>query len=226
MDPNKDIIKFLLDLIFPSKPYCFLCNRKLDRASIYICQTCIDNIMPLSGPFCKKCGKPLSIEKHVKNNFCIDCQIERHVFVQARSYGRYEGNLKKIINEYKYHGKRQLAEVLGAKMYELLIVLPWPQIDFLVPMPLHIRRLRERGFNQAYFLADILAERSGIPLFTGLERIKPTEHQTLLDKASRKKNLYGAFRVKNPSKILDKTLILVDDVYTTGTTAGEKLKTF
>ena len=67
-------------------------------------------------------------------------------------------------------------------------------------MPLHIRRLRERGFNQAYFLADILAERSGIPLFTGLERIKPTEHQTLLDKASRKKNLYGAFRVKTQVK--------------------------
>ena len=67
MDPNKDIIKFLLDLIFPSKPYCFLCNRKLDRASIYICQTCIDNIMPLSGPFCKNAVN-LS-KKTRKNNF-------------------------------------------------------------------------------------------------------------------------------------------------------------
>ena len=92
-------------------------------------------------------------------------------------------------------------------------------------LPLHPKRLRERGFNQAELLARVIARYTDIPVFNGLIRVKHTEHQTLLDKAHRKKNLAGAFMINKASKLLDKTVLLVDDVYTTGATASESSKT-
>ena len=152
---------------------------------------------------------------------CQDCKEDYHTFVQARSYGRYEGILKQLIYEFKYHGKQEIAVILGDLMFDTLKQLPWPKFDYLIPLPLHSKRQRERGYNQAYLLAKVLARQSGIPIFCGLTRVKPTEHQTLLDKALRKQNLKGAFKTVNCRKIHNKTLLLIDDVYTTGATSGE-----
>ena len=213
------ISDFFLDLLFPRKPYCIICSGKLTPASHIICESCRDKIIPLSEPLCGKCGKPRHGQS--KGTLCRDCQEDYHAFVQARSCGHYEGVLKQLIHEFKYYGKQELAKVLGGMMFDLLKALPWPSFDYIVPLPLHPRRQRERGYNQAYLLARVVASQSGIPIYPVLIRVKATEHQTLLDKTLRKQNLKGAFKVVNGDKIRDKTLLLIDDVYTTGATSGE-----
>jgi len=212
----------ILDILFPRKPYCTICGGKLTYASEILCQSCRNKIKPLCEPLCSKCGKPMQSPK--RSTLCQDCKEDFHSFVQARSYGYYEGIMKELIYQFKYHGKRELAEVLGSLMYGLLNQLSWPSFDYIVPLPLHPKRLRERGYNQAYLLAEVVANLSGIPIYSGLIRVKPTEHQTLLDKALRKQNLIGAFKVVDSDKVSDKTLLLIDDVYTTGATTGECAK--
>lgn len=223
MRKNAHVANLFLDLLFPHKPYCLICSSKLLQPSSIICKQCRDMILPLGEPLCKKCGKPLEIQR--EDMFCQDCQKDCHSFVQARSYGHYSGVLKQLIHEFKYHGKQHIAEILGNLMFEVLKELPWPTFDYLVPLPLHRKRQRERGYNQAYLLAKVVSRQSGIPIFGGLVRIKSTEHQTLLDKTLRKENLKGAFKVTDSYKIKDKTLLLIDDVYTTGATSGECSKT-
>jgi len=173
--------------------------------------------VPLEEPLCKKCGKPLQI----KDSLCSDCAAEFHPFVQARSLGPYEGVLKQLIYEFKYRSKQEIARVLGNMMLDLLKRLPWPNFDYVVPVPLHSKRLRERGYNQAYLLANVISSQIGLPIYTGLIRVKPTEHQTLLDKSLRKRNLRGAFKIVDSYKLCNKTLLVVDDVYTTGATSAE-----
>ncbi|WP_213974799.1 ComF family protein [Tepidanaerobacter acetatoxydans] len=217
MSEKEIITNFFLDILFPPKPYCLLCGNKLANTESIICENCKSKIEPLTEPLCGKCGKPLKTGLL----FCNDCQNEHHAFAQARSYGRYEGALKQLIYEFKYNGRQELAEILGQMMFSLLKELSWPDFDYLVPLPLHAARQRERGFNQAYLLTKVLARKSKIPVFNGLKRVKPTEHQTFLDKSFRRKNLEGAFKVVKNSKIHDKIVLLIDDVYTTGATTGE-----
>jgi len=219
MSKKRYMANFFLNLLFPQKPYCVICSSRLTHASTVICQDCKDKIIPLNEPLCRKCGKPLQIQREEK--LCYDCQIDHHAFIQARSYGHYEGILKQLIYEFKYHGKQEIAEVLGNLMFDVLRGLLWPTFDYLIPLPLHAKRQRQRGYNQAYLLAKVLSRESGVPLFCDLIRVKPTEHQTLLDKTLRKENLKGAFKIVKSSKIHDKTVLLVDDVYTTGATSGE-----
>lgn len=217
MSEKQNMKNLFLDLLFPQKPYCMICNDKLTGVESIVCGDCINKILPLAEPLCRKCGKPL--EK--RDGCCYDCQMEHHAFIQARSYGHYDGILKQLINAFKYHGKQELADVLGNMMFHVLKQLPWPAFDYLVPLPLHPKRQRERGFNQAYLLTQVLSRKSNVPIFQGLIRVKPTQHQTLLDKSFRKKNLKAAFKVVKNSKIYDKIMLLIDDVYTTGATAGE-----
>ena len=167
MSKNQSIAKLILDLIFPPKPYCLLCKRRLDKVNFVICEYCMNNIQPIVEPVCRKCGKPLKLNKCYKDGICHDCQTEYRPFTEARSFGNYVGPLKQIINEYKYYCKQELADVLGNKMYICLRQLSWPSFDYLVPMPLHPKRLRERGFNQAELLARVIARYTDIPVFNG-----------------------------------------------------------
>ncbi|HHV19651.1 MAG TPA: ComF family protein [Thermoanaerobacterales bacterium] len=217
MRAKQTMTNIFLDLLFPQKPYCLICDNRLTEPRSIICKNCKRKILPLTEPLCKKCGRPMKNN----NRLCHDCQREHHVFVQARSYGLYEATLKQLIHEFKYRGKRELAEILGNMMFCVLKQLTWPAFDYLIPLPLHVKRQRERGFNQAFLLTKVLSRESNIPIFQGLTRTKPTEHQTLLDKSFRKKNLDGAFVILNKNKIYNKTVLLIDDVYTTGATAGE-----
>ncbi|GLI18330.1 amidophosphoribosyltransferase [Tepidanaerobacter syntrophicus] len=206
-----------LDILFPPSPYCLTCKSTLTAADFIICSNCRNKIEPIKGALCNKCGKPLPDDSAL----CYDCISKDYDFIKARSYGTYSGILKKLIYEFKYRGRQEIAEILGRLMYDLFAALSWPNFDYIVPVPLHPRRQRERGFNQSYLLGKFLSSKTNIPIFTGLKRIKPTKHQTLLDKQLRYKNLAGAFAVNSKDKIYGKTLLLIDDVYTTGATTGE-----
>ncbi|ADL08341.1 ComF family protein [Thermosediminibacter oceani] len=213
----KKITGFLLDALFPESPFCAVCGSRLPQGERLLCGSCRDRMEPISQPFCLKCGRPLYCE----NAVCADCSDKNRYFVGARAWGVYRGVLKQVIHLYKYRGERRLSYLLGLKMLEALERQNWPSFDYLAPVPLHPKRERERGFNQSLLLADVISSKTGIPVFKGLIRARPTEHQTFLEKSSRETNVAGAFAVKDGSAIKEKTLLLIDDVYTTGSTADE-----
>lgn len=211
------ISDLLIDALFPEKPCCALCGAKLQKGERLLCSDCLGKIEPLSPPFCRKCGRPLEKE----NSLCNDCRGKSRSFIEARAFGAYKGALKEIIHLYKYRGERRFCELLSEKMCGTLERQNWPSFDYLVPVPLHPERERERGFNQSFLLAERISWRTDIPIYRGLVRTRPTEHQSLLDKDLREANVRGAFAVRNGSLIEGKMLLLIDDVYTTGSTADE-----
>jgi ComF family protein len=141
-----------------------------------------------------------------------------------RSYGRYRGKLKDAILLYKYRG----FQVLGGNFARLLLRTLgkdeniWWKADVIIPVPLHPKRKKMRGFNQAKVIAEELARLRGIEMEDGvLAKVKNVPPQTFLEMSEREENVSGAFRVVDEEKIRGKTIILVDDVYTTGSTVKE-----
>jgi len=141
----------------------------------------------------------------------------------ARALGAFEGSLQAAIHRWKYEGKTHLTPFFAEWMAEGLNRYWEPHsLDLLIAVPLHPRRLKERGFNQAFLLAKELSRRTGIPsLKTILRKDKPTLPQVDLSGAEREKGLRGAFLVVEKKELLGKSVLLVDDVYTTGATVNE-----
>lgn len=203
----------LLSMVFPRKPICPVCQKSL-YGNEYVCGECLKSIAPLMPPLCEKCGRPLA-----ETGRCHDCGTHLHRYDQARSFGEYRGALKKLIYVYKYRGHRELAPIFGELLRKTLAEQNWFSVDCIVPTPLHPKRLKERGFNQALLLANQIGGPLKIPVSQGLRRVKNTKHQTLLDKYQREKNLEGAFDVIRKREFAGKTVLLIDDVYTTGATS-------
>ncbi len=176
-------------------------------------------------PFhCTGCGKKLSPENDYPF-FCKDCFssiLFRRDKIKPDTYAvcKYEGVVKKTVHSLKYGRERFLAQPLGIILTDFYQKNPGLQkIDFVVPVPLHRVRKRERGFNQAELIAITLAKNLKIPLvLNNLVRIRNTPSQTLIKKNERLKNLKGAFRVKKSHLFSGRNLLLIDDVYTTGAT--------
>ncbi len=141
----------------------------------------------------------------------------------ARALGTFEGSLQAAIHRWKYEGKTHLTPFFAEWMAEGLNRY-WEvhRLDLLIPVPLHPQRLRERGFNQALLLAKELSCRIGIPCFrTILKKKRPTLPQVNLSGVEREKGLRGAFHVITKEEIMGKSILLVDDVFTTGATVNE-----
>jgi ComF family protein len=141
----------------------------------------------------------------------------------ARAFGVYDGSLLEAIHRFKYTGKTPLSRPLSLLARETFCQF-WGEkaIDLLIPVPLHVKRLRDRGFNQALLLAKRWAKLENLSLDPfALLRTRWTEPQTSLSRNERKKNIKGAFAVKEPESVRGERLLLVDDVYTTGATVNE-----
>lgn len=144
-------------------------------------------------------------------------------FATARAVASYDGSLRKMIHRWKYQEKSHLAPLFGEWLQDALI-RHWPSsfFDLIVPVPLHVKRLRRRGFNQALLLAKVLSRKTGIPYgMRVLRKKKATPPQVNLSRREREREIRGAFFVKDPSKVKGKTVLLVDDVMTTGATVNE-----
>jgi len=140
----------------------------------------------------------------------------------------YDGVVKTAIHRFKFQKKRGLAEPLGVILVKYISELPrfnLKDFDYLVPIPLHPRRMKTRGFNQAELLAEVVGRYYEVPLKPALERIKDTDPQYGLPRDKRLTNIKEAFRVSQPGAICNKKLLLVDDIYTTGATMAECCKT-
>jgi ComF family protein len=134
--------------------------------------------------------------------------------------GQFEGPLREAVHQFKYRPCRSLGKPLGDWMVDRVSVLSG--IDAVMPVPLHVKRLRQRGFNQALLLAHRMSERHRVPLSCdNLVRIRPTRPQVELTGDERIKNVKGAFALRQPGEVEDRHVVLIDDVFTTGATMNE-----
>jgi ComF family protein len=176
----------------------------------------------IASPFCSKCGLPF-VSREGDDHTCSECLSEKRYFGIARASGVYEGTLMEALHRFKYTKKTALSKPLSFLAAQTFSRF-WDGhgIGLVVPVPLQIRRLRERGFNQAVLLAKGVGRLGDMPVdpFV-LVRTRWTEPQTSLSRKERKKNLKGAFAVRKPENVRGKKVLLVDDVYTTGSTVNE-----
>jgi ComF family protein len=217
----KEILTGIADLIFP--PRCITCGEPLEQhGPLPFCPPCTAGIHFIDSPLCPRCGTPFSAAER-EDHLCGECLITERPYAVARSVGRYEETLLKAIHRFKYQGKTGIGDLLSRIMADFA-AKTWDMKVFerILPVPLHRKRLRERGFNQAVILARGLSRRFNIPLdFTVLRRDIFTPPQVGLDRKQRSANVQGAFTVTHPERIVGRRLLLVDDVYTTGSTLTE-----
>jgi len=213
----------LLDFFFP--PLCHVCRKFIPQAGrLHVCRPCREAIPAIIRPYCPVCGVPF----HGAGNdhACGACLKEPPSFDAARAAIVHAGPGRNLIHAFKYNGKTHLRRPLGLLAVEQLtgfIAERGP--DLVVPVPLHPRRLAERGYNQAVLLGELLAREWHIPLLRrGMRRIRWTEPQISLTADQRRANVRGAFAVAGVSAVSGRRVLLVDDVFTTGSTVEECAK--
>jgi ComF family protein len=222
----------LFSVLFPSD--CRICGEPLLNVSrLPVCPTCLDQIHAIRGAVCSVCGERVmsSYEEHDPDGWrrCPVCRRVERPFERAVAYGSYEGGLRELVHLLKYHGVRPAAGSLGRMLAESIAELTraFEQATVLViPVPLFKGKRGRRGFNQADLIAQAalkyLAAGERLQLRTEiLLRIRDTHSQIGLTSHQRRENLRGAFKVARASEVTGREVLLVDDVYTTGTTASE-----
>ena len=187
----------------------------------YLCDACWEQIELLKPPWCQICGLPCW------SAVCADCREQPPLFRRLRAIAFYEPTLREAVHLMKYEKKqvisKHLIQLLQAHLPEDFSSTGY---DFLLPIPLHTNRLRQRGFNQAEQIAQGVAQGWGVPVRTDiLLRIRDTAPLSSLEShEERKKNIAGAFEVRSPDSIQGRKILLIDDIFTTGTTINEALK--
>jgi len=216
---------------------CRICGFPLLRASwLPVCGSCLTALRPLRGSYCTVCGEALHrpdgldpLEVNRGESRCLLCQRVDPPFERAVAYGSYDRELRDLIHLLKFQQVRPAAAVLGRMLAETIAnleqAMPVGMIA-VVPVPLHARKQAQRGFNQAEMIARAALHRLARPkrfdLSTGvLVRRRETGSQIGLTRHQRRENLRGAFAVSDPTRIVKRDILLIDDVLTTGTTASE-----
>jgi ComF family protein len=197
-----------------------------------ICESCIQLIERVPEPMCQVCGVPLQAADYARSDWCRACAESPPHFGKARAIARYRPGISEdgqvvpsIIRRHKYGRDQSLAHALAQCLGESL-PLDGDDYDLVIPMPLHRRRLRWRGFNQAALLSLAVARKIDCMLDVAtLARVRDTPPQTWQDSIQRRQNVRGAFVVTHPDRIAHRSLLLVDDVMTTGATLDECART-
>lgn len=207
------------DLLFP--PYCLLCQTPIDRQNDGLCLTCWQELTRnVAGDYCRRCGRNAS-PFGIVNNRCGACQNETPAFDGIIRAGVYETALRSLILAFKFHQRTEYAPRLGRMMRDALTVSSFArQIDLFVPVPLHWRRRLERGYNQAFYLSRHLCTPPA-RICTDLVRTRYTKRQWNLTEAQRRRNVKNAFAVRRGHPFEGKTVVLVDDITTSGATLTE-----
>lgn len=218
------MFKGILDLIYPKT--CLLCKKDLKHVSSvngYVCSSCWQKIKRNTPPFCRSCGRHLEPHSFTKK-VCAGCVKKTLHFDRAFSPCAYEGPLKELIRQFKYQNKDYLGVTLSRLMIEFIgeYSLPVGFLDFIIPIPLHKTKERERDFNQAELLSKCIADRFNKPMLNDkLKRTRSTKTQTGLEESLRFLNVKGSFSLPDERIVKEKNILLVDDVLTTGATSSE-----
>jgi ComF family protein len=213
----QNVFREIEDVLLP-RP-CPVCGKILpvsEGGRVWIHRDCCKKLTLIREPVCKKCGKPLSDAARER---CSDCSANVRDYEYGRSIWRYDRFSGQLIFSYKYDRQQELARDLGRIACRCLG--GWMKsrhADALVPVPVSRPRMVSRGFNQALLLAEEIGSRLDIPVKEALRRSRKTAPQKELGKKQRLKNLAGAFKAR-PEMLTDvRRVLLIDDIYTTGST--------
>lgn len=218
--PLKNWFNVGLGFFYPE--HCQLCESEhAPAANGFVCSKCWQQVRFIRHPFCERCGLPF--QGDITTSFeCSNCRDMDLHFNSARSAVVAKGILLDVIHRYKYQRQLWFEPFLADLLLrEALPALRGQKWDFIVPVPLHAVKFREREFNQAARLAEHLGNAMRIPVKPKLlSRVAPTLTQTRLTKEQRAANMRGAFAVREGVKLNGERIILVDDVFTTGATTS------
>ena len=221
----KKIYDELMEWLFPSNIYCICCGSLIDRDRMYsLCDACMEDIHWINGRSCIKCGKAL--QDTYRGQLCYNCMMREHDFRRGISCMTYGLKERQMILDFKYNSKGYMGIKFGDMMADRLCAFAedHPAIletDMIVPVPIHRERERKRGFNQSMIMAGRLGKLTGISVDGSiLERAKKTELLRSMDPSARDAVMRDAFRVteRGKNKIKGATILLVDDIITTGAT--------
>lgn len=211
---NIGVLRNLINVCFP--PVCLHCHTEIDSQDMWLCGSCFDKLSFIPEQHCPKCGYP------TEDSECNNCAENHYVFTQAKSVFLFDGPAKTLVHALKYDGFTHVADWFANQMYKtVLSEMPMPDLNYVTAIPLHRVKKRERGFNQSEEIARAMATKLKVPYSDSLlKRKSNTMSQTLLNSVSRRKNLRDAFM---PGRVVPsgKNILIIDDVFTTGTTVNE-----
>lgn len=216
-------IQSFLELLYPEKNICQICN--IYDSSIndtYICNSCLAKLEKINGSVCKICNKGLSHNPYLI--ICDECIKNIRSFEVSKSPFYYKGTVKKLIHDYKYCNKTYYYKLFGYLLVQFMKENDYTNFDYIMSVPLHKIKLRKRGYNQSKLLAKYIEKNFAISYIDVLKRVNNTEKQSNLSKYARQKNLQNAFTLKNnkiTKLIEEKNILIIDDIFTTGTTINE-----
>ncbi len=209
----------LTSLFYP--PICTICSVSVDW-NVYLCPECEAKATRIVAPFCRTCSEPFS--GAISGTFsCANCAHRNLFFESAVAAYRSRGVVRRVMHDFKYGHHTHLRHPVGQWLDKAFEDerLQGGRFDLLVPVPLHPARQRERGFNQAALLAELVSVSRQIPCRKVLERVRYTTTQTAFDRTERMENLHDAFRLRKNMNVRDLRVLLIDDVLTTGATLSE-----
>ena len=209
----------LADLVYPPDIYCICCGREIQPGRLYsMCDDCLMKISWANGKLCAACGKPL--EDWYPDMYCSECVNKERSFDSGITCFQYKEAERMMIREFKYHGKSYMARKFSEILFDKIVAVG-AGCDILVPVPMFKKKKKKRGYDQAALLAEFTAKRLGLPCCSeAIERTRNTAPMNKLDARERRRNLENAFRVTEEGReaVKDRRVMLVDDIYTTGTT--------
>jgi competence protein ComFC len=216
---KSELFQAAVSLLYPAA--CAICGKNI-RAGEYLCDGCEAKLIHIVAPFCETCSEPF--EGSIHSAFtCANCAHRTIYFDSAVAAYRGRGIVREVIHQFKYarqiHLRHLVARWLRAALDDER--LRDCNFDYVVPVPLHPARERERGFNQASLLSELLSAQTSIPSKALLERVRYTTTQTALDRSERMENLHNAFRLRKNADVRGLRVLLIDDVLTTGSTLSE-----
>ena len=222
-----DRLDWLVDWLYP--PRCRGCGGRIyGRDAEYFCTGCWSEIRIVSHPLCTICGRPFPAASG-DDHLCGICLARTPQFARARAWACYpreevsEHPLRRVVQKFKYGRRVSLGKPLGRLMAQgCQEFLSECAVDVIIPVPLHPKRLRWRGFNQSVLLARQLSRVLDVPMdpFV-LCRSKETPPQTQLTEEERRRNVRRAFSLNPHKSVKGRRVLLVDDVYTSGATVNE-----
>lgn len=213
-------LRRLLDGVYPR--FCAVCDAEVTTEAGYLCHECLAGLPLVTFPFCDRCGVPVA-GKIDHAYTCHDCGERPPHYDQARSAARFEGAVRELTHQLKYnHAFWVLPDLADLAEAAYRAHFADAGVDLVAAVPLHARRRRQRGYNQSALLTRALARRAGLRVCNRLlRRERDTGTQTQLTAAARLLNVRGAFSVPHPRLAAGRTVLLVDDVMTTGATLDE-----
>ena len=222
IDYIKRVFSFAKDELYKNHS-CILCEREIPDGELFsLCKNCKGNIEKIEPPFCLKCGD------HVDEigGQCLKCQKKKYFFDKNTSFFYYSGTISAVIKKMKYSSKKYFSKIFAEMMTQNKSC--FEQIDYITFVPMNEKKQKERGFNQAEEIAREISKIVGIEVVNVLTKDFSKYNQAELSGKERLENLKGSFHLtRNGDIIKDKNILIIDDVFTTGTTldrCSEELK--